>query len=231
MVGDNSESNFELNFYKKFTNKNSIIFDVGARDSTIPYLNEESIYHLFEPIKYNFYKLIEHYKDRKNVNIYNLGLSDKIETVNIYVESESIYKRNGYNYVWDRVNPTRVANGDTEVINCDTLENFIKKNNIKKIDLLKVDVEGYEYNVIKGLYSYLDIVNCFVFEYSIHTYNDSGKDLLTLLDLFNNHKFFIIENNKIGYKELPNNKNDIYNLLKNNHNCNIVVTKNGQHIF
>ena len=32
-----------------------------------------------------------------------------------------------------------------------TLDDYIIENNIKRIDFLKIDTEGYEFNVIKGL--------------------------------------------------------------------------------
>ena len=34
--------------------------------------------------------------------------------------------------------------------NVNTLDNFCYKNKIKKIDFLKIDVEGYEYMVLQG---------------------------------------------------------------------------------
>ena len=36
----------------------------------------------------------------------------------------------------------------TEII---TLSDFVKMRNIEKIDLLKIDTEGYEYNILKGV--------------------------------------------------------------------------------
>ena len=41
---------------------------------------------------------------------------------------------------------------EIKVINTDTLDNIIQESNmnIKKIDLLSIDVEGYEMNVLKG---------------------------------------------------------------------------------
>ena len=34
-----------------------------------------------------------------------------------------------------------------------TLDSFIDKHNIQSIDLLKIDTEGYEFNVLKGYQS------------------------------------------------------------------------------
>ena len=31
-----------------------------------------------------------------------------------------------------------------------SIDNFVKKKNIKKIDFIKIDVEGHEYNVLQG---------------------------------------------------------------------------------
>ena len=33
----------------------------------------------------------------------------------------------------------------------ETISNFIIKNNIPHIDILKIDTEGYEYNILKGI--------------------------------------------------------------------------------
>ncbi len=43
--------------------------------------------------------------------------------------------------------------------------NIIKKFKIDKIDLLKIDTEGYELNVIKGFEKNIDIVKVIIFEH------------------------------------------------------------------
>ena len=50
-----------------------------------------------------------------------------------------------------------------------SLDYFIEKNNIKNIDLLKIDTEGYEFNVLKGLSKYNHLVKLVYFE---HHYDD-----------------------------------------------------------
>ncbi len=40
--------------------------------------------------------------------------------------------------------------GKTIKVKCSTLDTFIQENNISKIDLLKIDVEGHEKNILQG---------------------------------------------------------------------------------
>lgn len=227
MVGNNSESQLELNFYKKIIKNESIVFDVGARDSNIPLLNDNAFYYLFEPIIFNYNNLIGRFKDKNNVIIENVCLSNKNETTQIYVESESIHRRTDYRYVWDTVQPHRVKNGDTETIKCTTLKEYIENNNIKKIDVLKIDVEGYECNVIEGLFEHIEKVQCVVFEYAIGTYTSSGFNLLQMLNMLTNFKFYLLEGSIEGETPLYGTNEEIYENLKNNLNCNIIAKRNG----
>ena len=50
-------------------------------------------------------------------------------------------------------------------VSIDKAINIIKKFKIDKIDLLKIDTEGYELNVIKGFGINIDIVKVIIFEH------------------------------------------------------------------
>ena len=50
-------------------------------------------------------------------------------------------------------------------VSIDKAINIIKKFKIDKIDLLKIDTEGYELNVIKGFGRNIDIVKVVIFEH------------------------------------------------------------------
>ncbi|MBD23071.1 MAG: hypothetical protein CL572_05360 [Alphaproteobacteria bacterium] len=69
-----------------------------------------------------------------------------------------------------------------------TLEFFCKKNGIPKIDLLKIDTEGYELNVLKGLKDYLTKVDIILFE---HHYDNSLNKNYKFSDINN----FLVKNN------------------------------------
>ena len=61
-----------------------------------------------------------------------------------------------------------------------TLKDYIKKNDIKIIDFMKIDTEGYEYEILKGLGDKIDIVQLIMFE---HHYHDMLKKEYTFSDI------------------------------------------------
>jgi FkbM family methyltransferase len=82
-----------------------------------------------------------------------------------------------------------------------TLDYFIEKNNIQNIDLLKIDTEGYEFNVLKGLVKHSKKVKLVYFE---HHYDDmiikdyKFKDIHQLLK---NKGFVMIKKSKMLFRK------------------------------
>jgi FkbM family methyltransferase len=220
---NNTENDDEIELLKKIIKDNDIVFDVGARDSNIPLINDNVTYYLFEPIKWNYNRLFQRFNDYSNVKIITEGLSDKEEKTTIYLESESIHKRLNFNYIWNIVKPERVVNGETEEINCNTLKKYIEENNITKIDVLKIDVEGYEYNVLKGMYEHIDIVKNILFEYSIGTYTSSKSNLMYILKLLKDFDFYLVVGKDL--EKLGNNLESIYDKLYDVSNCMIYAKR------
>ena len=60
------------------------------------------------------------------------------------------------------------------------MNSYIKKNDIKKIDLIKVDTEGYEFEVLTGLNENFKNVKCIMFE---HHYDDMLQKKYTFSDI------------------------------------------------
>ncbi|MBB5395119.1 FkbM family methyltransferase [Mucilaginibacter sp. AK015] len=132
--------------------KGGILFDVGASMglfslylSKIPNLE---IYAL-EPSAQNFLSLL------KNVQ---LNHAENIHTIHVGLSNEDSF---GYivNLTPKNTGTTKVvdlplAGHHSYLIQLTTMISLIKHFNIKKIDLLKIDVEGYEINVFKGLFGH-----------------------------------------------------------------------------
>ena len=91
-----------------------------------------------------------------------------------------------------------------------TLSEILIKNKLKKIDLLKIDTEGYELNVLIGLEKFIEKTKIILLE--CH-YDDSlikNYNLRSLNFFFTNNKFKLISKNKMllrkGYELIYKNQ-------------------------
>lgn len=104
----------------------------------------------------------------------------------------------GYNHIVQNSQEGQL----TKVI---TLAEYCQASDIKKIDLLKIDVEGFEYFVLKGAEKLLKdkVIKKIIFEVDDHEkrYSIKSEDYSNLLSQFNykripssgNHQFWIAE--------------------------------------
>ena len=78
------------------------------------------------------------------------------------------------------------------------LKDYIEKNNIKKIDFIKIDTEGYEFEILLGLENKIKLVDIIMFE---HHYDNMIKKGYT----FENINKLLIKNNfnKIYKSRMP----------------------------
>jgi FkbM family methyltransferase len=161
-----------------------IVFDVGAHyGETIKLFDKKlklkKIYS-FEASPKNYQILknkISKYDFRK-VEIFNYGIGEKISEsfINQTLESSSstINKLNMESKYFEKklkiLNIKNKSSFQYQVpIKIISLDYFIEKYQIKYIDLLKIDTEGYELNVLKGLSKYNKKVKLVYFE---HHYDD-----------------------------------------------------------
>jgi len=162
------------------------IFDVGGHHGeTIKLFSSKlkikKIYS-FEASPQNFQvlkkKISKKYVDSGKVEIFNFGLGNKISKsfINQAIESSSstINELNKEsNYLKRKLKILNIEKKDNFYqkipIQLVTLDSFIEKHDIQKVDLLKIDTEGYELNVLKGLSKYSQRINLIYFE---HHYDD-----------------------------------------------------------
>ena len=153
-------------FYKNYSSKEkAIIFDVGSnKGQSIDFFN--NIYdsceiYAFEPnVKLN-QKLKKKY-DNKNIILHNLGVSEKkgelILNENILDETSSFEKMKEdsmYAFKKAKILGVKIDNliAKSYYVKTISLCEFLKTKNIQIIDVLKIDVEGHEYKVLKGLFN------------------------------------------------------------------------------
>lgn len=170
----------EYIFYIKYIQEGMIIFDVGANIGEITllfskYVGETGKVFSFEASSTVFKKLesIIHFSGRKNIYLYNLAVSDKIGLINFYEYPDEF---SGWNSMAKRpledygieIKPIKY-----EEIQSITIDKFCEDNSIDYIDLLKIDVEGAEYQVLLGAEEMLrqKRIKCLVFEFGATTFD------------------------------------------------------------
>ncbi len=168
---------------KKFV-RPLVIFDIGAHHGETIKLFDKKLkikkIYSFEPSPKNFEildKNISSY-DKSKVEIFNFGFGEKNSEnfINQTLESSSstINKFNEKsNYLKKKLKILNIKRKDSFYyqlpVTIKTLDDFIEKKKIEFIDLLKIDTEGYELNVLKGLIRYNKKVKLIYFE---HHYDD-----------------------------------------------------------
>jgi FkbM family methyltransferase len=95
----------------------------------------------FEPNK-NIYEKLKYYPRKDIVQIFNLAVSDKYETLTFY-EGDNTLGSSVLNNVGDFK--------ESYEVDCINFYDFIVRNKITKIDFLKVDCEGTEYKIFESI--------------------------------------------------------------------------------
>lgn len=191
---------------KHLINKeNAIIFDIGAnKGQSIKRFKKifinPSIYS-FEPIKECFDELILNFGN--DVKIFNLALGENNETKTLRINQDSgtssFYKINqGYNNL----------HGNKEIrkqqVKVDTLDRFVKKNNIQFIDLIKIDVQGFEEKILLGAKNILHNVKCIEVEIILTNYYNNISSFNIIESILKKYDFILYN---ISSPVYDNNKN------------------------
>ncbi len=175
-------SNGELTIIRKLSKLNpSVIIDGGANTGSysllVNQLNPNTLIYAFEPVKSTFQKLKENTSLIKNIipvekGLYNDNCTSEINLFHSDTHS-SVVNIQGLKYTATDKQTIQLIKGD----------DFLKKNTITSVDLLKIDVEGAEYEAILGFEEHINngAIKMIQFEYGY--INISTKKLL--IDYYN----------------------------------------------
>jgi FkbM family methyltransferase len=142
---------------KRFMKNHScnVIFDVGANIGQTtcflsPYFPKAQIL-AFEPVKSTFDILTKNISDLHHAKALNYALGSSHKEMTIRVRSNSELNTLTPN------NIGRDSDSDTfDAIQVTTIDQICQLQDIHKIDLLKMDVQGYEIETLKGAQNLLD---------------------------------------------------------------------------
>ena len=213
-------------FYSKKIYNFDTIFDIGAhKGETITYFNKyfnvNNIY-AFEPSPLNFIILKENIKKIKLKNSTIIHLENfaagevlqKKTLLHMGESSSSTFKEinldSKYFKIKNKLLGKLIDNSQKILVDQIKLEDYINDKNLDNLDLLKIDTEGSEFEVLKGLGEYLGKFKIILFE---HHYDNMIVKKYKFSDI---HKLLISKNYQNVFKiKMPFRKTFEYIYFKN----------------
>lgn len=147
----------DLKVFSKFIHKNSVIFDIGANTGIYSLISgiitvEGQVYS-FEPNPVNLKRLKKNIElnSSKNITVIPKAVGGDQKKISFTVLKEDVlsdtssaiesFSKNTYSGTleWKNIEVEQI-----------TLDSFCEDNKIEKVDLIKIDVEGYEVSVLEG---------------------------------------------------------------------------------
>ncbi len=171
-------------FYIRYLKPGMVAFDVGANIGELSllfsrFVGSEGLVHSFECSPSTFARLNEIVaaSNRRNIVTSCACLSNSVGTAELHVFDD---EHATWNTMANR--PLRQYGIDVQPVGAikvpsSTVDAYCEFHNIQQIDLLKIDVEGAEYQVIEGASRMLRErrIRCLIFEFGQTTF-DMGND-------------------------------------------------------
>ena len=209
---------------KKLTKPGMVVLDIGAnigchtlRLAKLVGLEGKVI--AFEPMSWAFKKL------KKNITLNNfnniitekIALSDKTQN-NTEIEFACSWPINAQK---SELHPIHKGKIMKDSANMETLDNYTNKNQIKKIDLIKLDTDGFELKILKGgLFSIRKYHPIIITEIGKYTLEEQGDHPEKMIDLLLNEKYRLCsESNLKPFSD----KTSLLNSIPNKKTINIIA--------
>jgi FkbM family methyltransferase len=148
----------------------------------------KATFHSFEIVPATFQMLLEITKSDPRIIPQNVGLSDQIGKISISYSSLDSTTATG-----QKIDEMRYhEDWYDQSIECEvtTGREYLSQSKLGPVYLLKIDVEGMDFKVLKGFGDALNGVKAIQFEYGV--FNISSSDLLVdFCALLNSHDFIV----------------------------------------
>lgn len=187
----------EIELLKQLIKPGDHVLDIGANIGFYAKIISNLVgqtgkVYCFEPDKTNYNYLVKNTNGIKNIDLFNLAVSDKEEVIKVYKSKllnvdHRTYPVNNYDSV--------------EEINAKSIDGMLGKE-IERIDLIKIDIQGFELTAFKGMQNLLAKQNNIkiIAEYWPHGFKRAGTSAIEFYDFFDklNYQFKLIDEGKIS---------------------------------
>ncbi len=187
----------EIDLLKQIIKPGDSILDIGSNIGFYAkilsdFTGSTGKVYCFEPDSKNFMYLKKNTKGINNIVLFNKAVSDKSDTLKVYKSKllnvdHRTYPVNNYDSI--------------EEIESVSIDELITKNIIPKVDVVKIDIQGYELTAFNGMKHLLSSNNHLkiIAEYWPHGFKRAGTSAIAFYDFFNNlgYSFYLIDGNKL----------------------------------
>lgn len=199
-IGINNYESDSLSGEKNLLNRilsefrDPVIFDIGANvgnySNSIKKLSPNSKLYSFEPHPKTF-KVMEDYSKKNGYFAYNFALGKENSKLKLYdyeQETEGTEHASLFKETFEGIYNEKVISYEVDVI---TLDEFVKDNKIDKINLLKIDTEGNDYNVLLGAKFSLENEKIDVIHFEFNVMNVYSRVFFRdFFELLNNYNLY-----------------------------------------
>ena len=186
-----------IEILKIFDIDNSIIVDVGGADGTTAEIfaknfSKKKIY-VFEPIRESFNQIENKKNKYSNLVLFNNALGSEELSAKINIASR-VTSSSIFNLTPDQ--NSSIFSSDlnycrSENIVITKLDNILDKNTV--VGIMKLDVQGYEMEVLKGASSSIERIMIIVLEMNNHNYYPGAPKYYEVDEYLRNKNFSIID--------------------------------------
>lgn len=206
-LDNNGNNNGEYHFLKNVLpgivkTQSPTCIDVGG--NTGYYSNEiltlfpNAQIHIFEPNLDTFDLLQENMKENTGVSVNNIALGKKDKEIEIFTYQDQ--KTSGHTSMYSGVFEDMHKNTNFMKLNATqtTLDGYCEEKKISKIDFLKIDVEGHEYEVLQGSKNLIKNKSIKVIQFEFNHMNVVSRVFLRdFYKFLSDYEFFRLLPNKL----------------------------------
>lgn len=180
----NDQVKFQNNYYELLQDSSleeqPDSYDCWKQITEIPYANSKV--YSFEPNRKTYNLVKQKFQGRRRLKIFNtaIDIEEKDAVFNIDSSQSSLYEyTDNINEIWGDNRKFKFVK--KTLIKTLRLDSFIEEHKIKDVDFLWIDAQGNDFNVLKSLGKYIDIVKegiCEVsLDISLYKANNSMEDV------------------------------------------------------
>jgi 2-O-methyltransferase len=148
------EEKISKKYIGEFLPQNPVVIDCGAHDGSdsleLAQMLRAKVFS-FEPVPAVFNRLKERTKSNRSIECFQLALGDKNGSVSFYVSAGASDGSSSILPPKDHLlDHPAVSFPETIEVSCKTLDSWAEENKVAKIDMLWLDMQGFELPMLKA---------------------------------------------------------------------------------